>query len=106
MADKTQGLAETLNHAFVYSTLTGRIAPIPDAPATADEIADLERRIETARDEMSRRVAECLFAPSVHAGSEAVVLHIPWRTRVAWRWYAVREWIAVHVLRVDVGGEE
>jgi hypothetical protein len=71
-------------------------------PEEAPDVEALEARLRDAEREMAARLNEAIFATPVW-WPPAKPVPVPWRTRLGWRWYAVREWVAAKVLRVDVG---
>jgi hypothetical protein len=84
---------------------------VTEHEARQAQIDLLEERCSAAEREMAARLNEALFFPP--GGPYFVPAPVPptprWRTalrRLGWRWYAMREWIAVHVLRVEVAGDE
>jgi hypothetical protein len=70
----------------------------------------LTERLRRAEREMTARLNEAIFlSPGPYYVPPPVVPTPRWRMalrRLGWRWYALREWIAAHVLRVEVASEE
>ena len=65
---------------------------------------DIDQRIREAERAMAARLYEDMFPPFI--GPMDKPRPILLSTRLRWRWYGVREWIAVHVLRVDIHEDE
>lgn len=71
-------------------------------------VALCEERIRAAEQRIMLELANQIFAVGPDTRFEHYVER-PWRIfwrRLGWRWYAIREWIAEHVLRVDIGRDE
>jgi len=72
----------------------------------------LEERIRQAERTMADALnREIFYTPggNYYADGEtrSPITTPPWTVRCGYRWYAFREWIAVHILRVQVGeGDE
>lgn len=60
----------------------------------------IEERIRKAEREMGRIINEQLCPPFI--GPPEKPHPIPLTTRLRWHWYAIRERLAVYVLRVDI----
>lgn len=65
-----------------------------------EDMAGIERMVREAETRIARELSEAMFPPFI--GPPEKPKPVPWRTRLRWRWYAVREWLAVKVLRVDI----
>ena len=78
-----------------------------DGPLTDIDISAIENRIADAERRLSFELAKGLFP--MYEGPREPPLKATWRVRLIllrWKWYAVREWIAVHLLRVEVRSDD